>query len=176
MANGLENNTSPLGLVTPAALTDTTGVFSSKNFFDGTKTWTSMSISTDISYAIIRAYQRAMGGQDSFFWDVYSLRHTTNASNRGYSNIADYNVNRIYTQAQFLSEITNGTFWIFPAPIQIISALNTVFTGLGTAPSNYLKGALKGGSSRVTTANNRVNIVTEYKLLNWSTDDYDLAT
>ena len=98
----------------------------------------------------------------TYFADQYSLRHTTNASNRGYYNVADANVNRIYTQSQFYSEITNGGYWIFPAPNEIIGALNTVFNGLGSAAAGYTNGALKGGASRVTTANNRVNIVTEY--------------
>ncbi|MEI6195262.1 MAG: hypothetical protein WCS42_13125, partial [Verrucomicrobiota bacterium] len=61
-------------------------------------------------------------------------------------------------------------------PNEIIGALNVIFNGIGSPPANYLQGALKGGSSRVTAANNRINIVTEYKLFNWSTDDYQLAT
>ena len=31
-------------------------------------------------------------------------------------------------------------------------------------PPNFIQGALKGGSSRITAANNSVNIVTEYTL------------
>jgi len=174
MAAGIENNQSPFDTTKPATIADATGVFSSKNFFDGTFSFGS--ISSTVYLPIFRAYQRAQAGQDVFFADQYTLRHTTNASNRGYYNVADSNVNAIYTQAQFITEITNSGFWIFPAPNEIIGALNSIFTGLGTAPTNYLKGALKGGSSRVTAANNRVNIVTEYKLFNWSTDDYPLAT
>ena len=117
-----------------------------------------------------------MAGQDTFFADQYTLKHTTNASNRGYFNVADVNVNAIYTQAQFYSEITNSSYWIFPAPNEIIGALNTIFGNLYPVPANYLPGALKGGSSRVTTARNRVNITTEYKIFNWSPDVYSLAT
>jgi len=130
---------------------------------------------TDIAL-LEREYKDFLAGHDSFFYDEYTLRHTTNASNRGYYNVADFNVNKIYTQSQFYSEISNSGYWIFPAPNEIIGALNSIFSGLATAPSNFLQGALKGGSSRVTAANNRVNIVTEYKLFNWSTDEYAYAT
>ena len=174
MAAGIENNTSPLDTTQPATVADATGVFSSKNFFDGTFTFDS--ISSSVCLPILRAYQRAQAGQDVFFADQYTLRHTTNASNRGYFNVADRNVNALQTQSQFYTEITNGGYWIFPAPNEIIGALNVIFNSLTPVPANYMAGALKGGSSRVTAANNRVNIVTEYKLFNWSTDDYPLAT
>lgn len=188
MADGVENNIEPFRTTVPTDINSATdpsytpptgvtvtsnGLFSSENFFNSVFSFAS--ISSTVYLPIFRAYQRAQAGQDVFFADQYTLRHTTNASNRGYYNVADSNVNAIYTQAQFFSEISNSGLWIFPAPTEIIGALNSIFTGLGTAPTNYLKGALKGGSSRVTAANNRVNIVTEYKLFNWSTDDYPLA-
>ena len=123
-----------------------------------------------------REYIRFCSGQDSFFSDQFTLRHTTNASNRGYYNVADSNVNCIYTQAQLYNEITNGGYWFFPAPNEIIGALNVIFNSLPLAPAFYLNGALKGASPRNTAANNRVNIVTEYKIFGWSTDEYGYAT
>lgn len=124
-----------------------------------------------------RLFSKTMTANDSdaFFQDEYSLRHTTNASNRGYYNVANINVNCIYTQAQFYSEITNGNYWIFPAPVEILGDLSSIFNSLGTAPANFINGALKGGSSRVTTANNRVNIITEYLIATIDTDNYLLA-
>lgn len=124
-----------------------------------------------------RLYDRLKNnGESGFYYDQYVLRHTTNASNRGYFNVADRNVNCIYTQSQFYSEIRSANFWLFPAPLEIIGALDQIFLDLSAPPDFYLKGALKGASQRVTAANNRINIVTEYNLFNWSTDEYYLAS
>lgn len=124
-----------------------------------------------------RLYEKVKNGEEAtFLLDQYTLRHTTNAPNRGFLNVADVNVNRIYTQAQFFSEITNASYWVFPAPQEIIGALNSIFFGLGNPPTNFIKGALKGGSSRITAAQNRVNIVTEYLLALIDTDNYFTAT
>lgn len=111
-----------------------------------------------------------------YITDTYTLKHTTNASNRGYYNVADVNVNRIYTQAQFYSEIRNNGYWIFPAPNEIIGALDVVFSSFGSIPTGYYAGALKGGASRCTTAENRVNITTDYTLGVISGYPYDLAS
>jgi hypothetical protein len=128
------------------------------------------------SSATQRLYDDVFNGADreTYYVDQYSIRHTTNASNRGYWNVADTNVNCIYTVAQFFSEITNGSLWFFPAPNEIIGALNVIFNNIGSPSTNYIKGALKGGSSRITAARNRVNIVTDYSLGNISTDRYAL--
>lgn len=120
----------------------------------------------------IRLYKRMLEGSDSYFYDLHTLRHTTNASSRDYYNVADFNVNCIYTQAQFYNEITNADDWIFPAPASIIGALDIIFSELPAAPAYYLNGALKGGSPRSTTSWNRINVVTEYKIFTWSTDEY----
>lgn len=174
MAAGIQNNTSPFDLVKPATVADATGVFSSQNFFDGSFSFGS--IDPSIYLPIFRFYQRALAGQDVFFSDDYTLRHTTSASNRGYFNVADTNVNSIYTQSQLYSEITNSGFWIFSCPPEILGDLNTIFDGLPATPANYVPGALKGGSSRGTAANNRVNITTEYMISNISPDVYPYAT
>jgi hypothetical protein len=130
-------------------------------------------------------YSLKIDDDPMYFFDQYTLRHTTNASNRGYFNVADKNVNHIYTEAQFYSEIQNGNFWFFPAPPEILGALASIFSEMITPPvffvagnplEVFVKGALKGGSPRSTAANNRVNIVTEYKLAFFATDRYPLAT
>ena len=175
MSTGVQNGTSPFDTTQPEGVTDTSGTFSSANFFDGTFQWTS--IDPSVYLPIFRAYQRAGAGQDVFFSDEYSLRHTTNASNRGYFNVADVDVNCVYTQAQLYSEIQDNGYWVFAAPPEIIGALDTIFASLGDPTANYTQGALKGGSSRVTAANNRVNITTEYKIANIAApDEYNLAT
>lgn len=123
-----------------------------------------------------RLYQKTKNGEEAtFFTDQYSLRHTTTASNRGYFNVANVNVNCIYTQSQFYSEIQNIAFWIFPAPPEIIGELNAVFAGLGTPPANFVSGALKGGATRITSARNKVNITTEYILGIIDSDNYFAA-
>lgn len=55
-----------------------------------------------------------------------------------------------------------------------VDALNVIFANTGFPSTYYIKGALKGGSSRVTAARNRVNIVTDYSIGNISTDRYAL--
>ena len=122
--------------------------------------------------AALRLLDRMNTGQDSYQFDQYTLRHTTNASNRGYYNVADANVNCIYTYAHLIGEITNFGYWIFPAPPEILGAISDIFAGLASPGVYYMQGALKGGSQRTTAANNRVTITTEYVIDVWSTDEY----
>lgn len=116
-----------------------------------------------------RCYDRFLRGSDSYFNDIYTVRHTTNVSNRFTQNVADTNLNCIYTPAMFYSEAQNPAYWIFPMPTAFISALTA---NPSQSAANYLWGYLKGGSPRVTAANNRINITTEYKQFLWSTDEY----
>ena len=133
--------------------------------------YTNPDVTTPSKYATV--FDRVITlGQDSYQFDQYSFKHTTNASNRGYYNVADANVNSIYTYAHFISEITNTNYWIFPCPAELLAALSDIFAGLASAQSNFMKGALKGGSQRITAANNRINISTEYEIDVWSTDEY----
>ena len=127
------------------------------------------------TYAGNLYFRMKIRGETDFQSSRYTLRHTTNASNRGYYNVADNNIDCIYTQAQFYAEIRNRSDWLFPAPNEIIGALDVAFNSLLAAPAYYLQGALKGGSPRSTAVNNRVNIVTEYKIFNWSVDEYGTA-
>jgi hypothetical protein len=121
---------------------------------------------------IDRLLNRIQNGQDSYLFDQYCLRHTTNASNRGFYNVADTNVNYIYTYANFLNEITNSGYWIFPCPNEILGALSVIFSDLELPLANFMKGALKGGTPRGTAANNRINLTTEYAIDVWTTDEY----
>jgi hypothetical protein len=143
--------------------------------FDYIQTWNAIMDQFDIdslsdpSVAALNVADMKKLGQDTYYFDQYSLRHTTNASNRGYYNVADVGVNKLYTQSQFLNEITDPAYWVFPCPDEILGALATVFADLATADSAHLQSALKGGSPRSTTSNNRVNITTEYAIDVWST-------
>lgn len=132
-----------------------------------------------------RLYGRMLSGSDSFFFPQYILRHTTNVSNRYDINVSDVGVNQIYTPAKLISEATNANSWIFPLPPRLVFKLNAVIletvprvrlddaSGIITVtPSNYMWGWLKSASPESTAPYDRVNIVTEYKLFLWSTDEY----
>lgn len=125
---------------------------------DGGNTWTTALI------------ERLNQGSDSYFTDQYTLRHTTNVSNRWAFNVADFNKNCIYTPAQFYSEVQNSNDWIFPMPNAFVNVLTS--NAAPAAPAGYTWGYLKSGSPRSTAANNRSNIVTEYKQFLWSNYEY----
>ncbi len=132
---------------------------------------------TNCANAALAFVDRYSRGSTSYSVDQFSLRHTTNASNRGFYNVADTNVNYIYTYAELLSEITNWNYWVFPCPNEMIGALSVIFANLdpvnpGQVDTSYMQGALKGGSGRVTAANNRINIITEYAIDVWSTREF----
>ncbi len=123
----------------------------------------------DNAYAV-RLYQRMMKGDDSFNFYSYVLRHTTNVSNRYSVNVSDENVNCYYSTAGLLSETQSGV-WVYPLPGRLrYKILNIPVPH--DIPSNYFWGWLKSSSPESTTANNRVNIVTEYELGLISTDEY----
>jgi len=115
--------------------------------------------------------------EDSVFHDLYTLRHTTNVSNRWPYNIADTNKNYIYTPSQFYNEVQSSIYWLFPMPDAFVNVLtsNPAPNGPGALFLNYghyVWGYLKGGSPRSTAANNTSNIVTTYDQFLWSTDTY----
>lgn len=115
--------------------------------------------------------------EDATFYDIYSLRHTCQVSNRWPYNIAETNRNCIYTPAQFYSEAQDPDLWIFPMPQPIVNLLESspVPDGPPATFDNYgyfLWGFLKSGSPRVTAANNTSNIVTQYDQFLWNTDEY----
>jgi hypothetical protein len=101
---------------------------------------------------------------------AYVLRHTTNVSNRWNVNVADFNINSIYTLATFLSEISNFGFWFFPCPARLQYKISNL--AVPSPQSNYQVGWLKQPSTETTEANNRVQIAQEYIYGQWSTDDY----
>ena len=98
IANNTPGTTQPYSVTYPPGSGVTEGVFAPTKFFGASGfTWATISLSDFLP--LQRAYLRALAGSDSYFSDNYTLRHTTNASNRGFYNVADVDVNRIYTQA-----------------------------------------------------------------------------
>lgn len=140
---------------------------------DGSTASTVTSI-TGNAYAM-RLFKRMIGDQTGFFDSKYVLRHTTNVSNRYQANIADFNVNCIYTTAQLLSETQSGGLWIYPLPGRLaykVSVIDADWYSRYGAESNYTIGWLKSCTTESTAGNNRVNMVTEYKFYRWSSDEY----
>lgn len=123
------------------------------------------------SAASQRLLERIKAGSDSYFTSQYVLRHTTNVSNRYDINISDVGVNMIYSTAELLSETQNANSWVYPLPGRLAYKINNIPVPSIT-PSNYQWGWLKSASTEATAANNRINIATEYKLFQWSTDEY----
>lgn len=116
--------------------------------------------------------------EDSTYYDIYTIRHTSNVSNRWPYNVADSNKNCIYTPSQFYAEVQNANDWLFPMPQAYVNVLesNPIPDGPGALFMNYgyfTWGFLKSGSPRSTAANNRSNIVTEYTQFLWSNDEYE---
>jgi len=117
-------------------------------------------------------------GVDAYYASGYVLRHITNVSNRYSRNIADVGVDRIYNLAQILSETSNSNFWVFPLPGRLRYKITAVHNDLVSTYDAFssdayrMWGWLKSGSSEITAANNRVNIVTEYEMGNWHTEVY----
>ena len=130
----------------------------------------------DNAYAV-RLFKRLVSDQTGFFDSRFVLRHTTNVSNRWAANIADIGVNQIYVTADLLSEVQSGALWKYPLPGRLaykINALSSELIARYGTQDDHQWGWLKGASSEMTGANNRVNIVTEYKFYQWSTDEYEV--
>lgn len=131
-------------------------------------------MSTLANTVVQRAYARYQAGNQEFENDAYGggyvLKHTTNVSNRWTQNIADFNVGRIYSTAQLLSEVSSTQLWTFPIPNRLYYKINSI--PVPTLREYFRWGWKKSRSDEDTTANNRVNITTHYVLEQWSTDDY----
>ena len=175
LANVLANDLAVIAKAFTGGLTQLADAVTALNADNPDVTYTAPDLATASDQTVWLWKQVTQGQDPNYFADQYTLKHTTSASIRGYYNVANTNVNAIYTQAQLYSEITRSGYWIFPCPAEIIGDLNTIFAGLPAAVTPLLQGALKGGSSRVTAANNRVNLTMEYLIENINTYEYALA-
>lgn len=118
-------------------------------------------------------YEAMQRGNTQYRKNCLCLVHTTNVSNRYEINIADTNVNRIYTHAQFLSECLDTNLWVFPLPGAVEYALTYFYNDNEPTPrEGTLWGWLKSGSPRSSCANNRIDIVTRFKLDQWRVKPY----
>lgn len=144
---------------------------------DGLSGWDSLS--PDGQNYIKRAYQAVLQGQTHYQSSQYSLRHTTNTPNYWSRNVADNNVNRIYTQSQLIAECTDSNLWYFPLPGRLqykLAASYADFAAQTPTRANYQIGWLKSASSETTTGRSRNEIQTGFVLDQWPLDVYPLAT
>lgn len=121
---------------------------------------------TAAALLISRFYSLQQRGSPDYRQGDYVLRHTTNVSNRWQVNIADFGVDQIYTPAQLLSEVSDSGLWIFPLPDRLQFKVSSI--PVQGPQNNYLWGWLKSASTETNTANNRVDITTEYTCELWS--------
>lgn len=108
----------------------------------------------------------------------YVLRHTCNVSNAYIGMTTEDGLDRIYTTAELITEITTG--WTFPCPLRLrtkIQSISTAVSTLGGSHADYAWGWLKKGATETTSANNRVDISNEYWFAEWGTPlPYPLKT
>lgn len=128
---------------------------------------------------MMRFYDLYANNQTHYRAATYACRHTTSAPAYWSRNVADVNVNRVLTQAQFLSETTNAALWLFPLPGRLqykLAAAFAAFTTVHWSRPNYLNGWLKSPSAESSVGRGRIEIQSHYLLDQWSTDLYPLAT
>lgn len=141
---------------------------------------------------VFRAYARYQAGNDEFENDAFGggfvLRHTGNFPSRYFSNLGtsvmSANIGVIYTTGNLLSEAMNANLWTFPLPLALQVAVNAAgVAAVNAVPINsdsfalngsgfYAVGWKKSRPTIRTVANNRVDIVQNYTLELWNTDDY----
>ena len=124
---------------------------------------------------LMRLAQMMISDQTVFKSSQYAVRHTTNAPAGWGLNRADIGVNSIYSQAEFLSEVTNSSLWYFPMPGRLqykLAAAYSTFAAAAPSLTGYEVGWLKGPSGESSAANGRIEIQTTYELEQWSTDLY----
>lgn len=126
------------------------------------------------SATIARFYGLYIRGTTEFENDTdgsgYVLKHQTNVSNRWQVNISDFNVGKIYTTAELLSEVQSTALWI--KPIEPRLAYKIAHFPAPNPQPNFAWGWKKSRSTESTAANNRVAIQQFYTLALWSTDLY----
>jgi len=121
-------------------------------------------VGSDLAY-LKNVYNLVLRGSDVYPYSQYVLRHTTNVGNGYNSNIADVNVDCVYTSSQLLSEVQNAGLWIFPLPGELQYFIQHI--PAPAAQSGYLWGWLKRSATRTTAPFNRVDLTTEYWLEQW---------
>ena len=97
----------------------------------------------------------------------YVLRHTTNVGSDYAANVADSYVEYVYSTAKLVAEITNEDSWDRPCPDRLVYKINNIERQIESSV-DLLWGWRKLPSQEVSTANNRIDITTEYWLAGWN--------
>lgn len=138
---------------------------STKQFSDAT--WTKPTVSSGDLTNSQSFLGLLMRGTTHFSTTQYVLRHTTNVSQTYAANISDSHINQIYTTAQLLTEVQDGSLWVYPLPGRLAYKINAI--AAPTSRTGYTWGWRKLASSETTSAGNRIEITTEYWLEQWNT-------
>lgn len=100
-------------------------------------------------------------GRTNFARGKYVVRHSTLAPCNYSSSVAEFNIEKIYSISQFLSEAQNGGLWILPLPPYLAYKILGYPVPVNMPP-NYTWGALKMRSNAVVAARGRIEISQEY--------------
>jgi len=100
-------------------------------------------------------------GRTNFAHGKYVLKHTTIAPQTYASNVTDFNVEKIYSIPQLLSEAENSTLWILPLPGYLAYKILAYPVPVNMPPL-YQWGALKMRGNAVVAAKGRIEISQEY--------------
>ena len=116
-------------------------------------------------------------GRTHYLHGRYVVRHTTLAPSTYGANVADFNVEKIYSIAGLISECQNGSLWILPMPGYLAYKIaNYPVPSPTDMLPNYMFGALKMRSDATLAARNRIEIKTEYIIDAAPIHTYGLAT
>lgn len=129
------------------------------------------SITGDDLIYLNNVYNLLLRGSDSYPFSQYVLRHTTNVGNAYAANIADVNVDKVYSFANLLTETMNGNLgaggFIYPLPPEFQYFIQQLGLAAPAAQPGYYYGWLKRSATRTTAAWWREDLTTEYWLEQW---------
>ena len=100
-------------------------------------------------------------GRTNFARGKYLLRHTTMAPNNYSLSVAEFNIEKIYSISQLLTECQSSSLWILPLPNYLAYKILGYPIPVNMPPL-YQWGALKMRSNAVTAGKGRIEITQEY--------------
>lgn len=151
-----------------------------KRYVEQNKTYAELAADEATLWATLSAYDKAAiqatyalaeRQQDHFPVGQYVLRHVTNVGAAYQANVSDNNVEKLYTTAQLLGEVTNPVLWVYPLPPRLKWKIEHL--AAPTYQIGFLWSWRKLPSTESTAANGRIEISTEYWLEQWSTWLYE---
>lgn len=119
--------------------------------------WSGMTASAALKF-FFDEYAR---GRTNYAHGKYVLKHTTIAPQTYQANVTDFNVEKIYSIPQLLSEAQSSTLWILPLPGYLAYKILAYPVPVNMSP-NYQWGALKMRANAVMCAKGRIEISQEY--------------